>query len=181
MDLPIGQCIICLNEAAEFVANKVQKQELSHEQAAKELGVSLPAWVAHFELHIHNKLVTAIATDVTAIKDNFMDKVKLAHESLTRLINTTEKIHKKLESGNNLENTRLIMAYAALEKNVITGLKECGMLEGDFKTATTINIQQNILKVDAIMDIVMQVATPDIQEKILTALSEIKVEPTTIA
>lgn len=173
--MPIGQCLICINEAAEFVANKVVKQELTHEQAAKELGVSLPAWVAHYELHIHNKLVTAIATDVTAIKNNFLDKVKLAHDSLDRLINTTQRIHKLVEEGDNQMNTKLILAYAALEKNVINGLKECGILEGDFKTATTINIQHNVLKIDAVMDIIMADAPPDLQEKILERLSKIKV------
>ena len=173
-----GQCLICLNEFAESIANKVTKQELTHEQAAKELRVSLPAWVAHYELHVHNKLVTAIATDVVAMKDNFLDKVKLAHDSLDRLINMTQKIHKLVEK--NSDNTKLIMAYATLEKNVINGLKECGILEGDFKTATTINIQQNVLKVDTIMAIVMEDAPPDIQEKILKRLSAIKIEPESV-
>ncbi len=169
-----GQCVLCIKSESEYIANKVVKKDLTHEQAAKELGVGLPEWVSHYELHVRNKLVTALSQDITAIKTNFLDKVKTAHESLDRLIRTTEGIHKRLDLHENQDNTKLIMAYATLEKNVISGLKECAILEGDISTATTINIQNNTIKVDKLMAVVLEVADPKTQTLILQKMEEFK-------
>lgn len=169
-----GQCILCLKSESEYIANKVVKKDMSHVEAAKELGVSLPEWVSHYELHVRNKLVTALSQDIDSIKTNFLDKVKTAHNSLDRLIKTTEGIHKRVELKENQDNTKLILAYATLEKNVITGLKECAILEGDISAASTVNITNNTIKVDKLMAIVMEDAPPDLQEKILKKLSELE-------
>lgn len=169
-----GQCVICLKSEASYIENKVVKKELSHEAAAKELKVGLPEWVSHYELHVRNKLVTALSKDVDTIKDNFLDKVKTAHASLDRLIQTTEGVHKRLKDKDNQENTKLIMAYATLEKNVISGLKECAILEGDITAANTINITNNTIKVDKLMAIVMEDAPPELQKKILKKLESIE-------
>ncbi len=168
-----GQCVLCLKPESEYIANKVVKKDMSHQQAAKELGVGLPEWVSHYELHVRNKLVTALSQDIENIKDNFLDKVKTAHDSLDRLIRTTEGIHKRIELKENMDNTKLIMAYATLEKNVISGLKECAILEGDISAATTINIQNNTIKVDKLMGVVLEVAPPETQRLILKKMEEL--------
>jgi len=168
-----GQCLLCIKSESEYIANKVVKKELTHQQAANELGVGLPEWVSHYELHVRNKLVTALSQDIEGIKDNFLDKVKTAHDSLDRLIKTTEGIHKRIGLKENQDNTKLIMAYATLEKNVISGLKECAILEGDISAATTINIQNNTIKVDKLMAVVLEVAPPETQRLILQKMDEL--------
>lgn len=168
------QCQICLMPEAAYVENKVTKKDLSHEQAAKELAVDLPKWLAHYELHIRNKLVNAIAKDIEPMKIQLLDKIQEAKSSMERLIGTTQQIHKLLENKDNQMNTRLISAYASLEKNVITGVKELAILEGDITNATQINIQHNEIKIDKLMSIVMEDATPAQQTKILKKLEEIK-------
>ena len=172
-----GQCQICLMDEAGYIENKVLKNEMSYETGARELGVKLPDFVAHYELHIRNKLVTAIAKDkeIEVYKNNYKDKVFLAHESLDRLLMTTKQIHQLLLSEDNKKSTKLITAYAALEKNVITGLKEVAFLEGEINVASTINVQYNEIKFDKVMSIVLEHSTPIQQAHILKAIEDVQV------
>jgi len=171
----VGQCQLCLKGEAQYIANKVVKKELTHSDAAKELHVSMADWIAHYELHIRNKLVNAISLDIEPIKKNLLDKIKEGTESMDRLISLTKNISEKL-SGENIErNIKLIQTYATLERNVITGLKELAILEGDISTATTINIQNNTLKIDKIMSIVMEDAPEDFKRKLLAKLEAIPI------
>ncbi len=170
-----GQCMLCLKGESEYIASKVVKKELTHAEAAKELSVSLPDWISHYELHIRNKLVNAISLDIEPIKKNLLDKIKEGTESMDRLITLTKSISSKLESENVERNIKLIQTYATLERNVITGLKELAILEGDISTATTINIQNNTLQVDKIMSIVMEDAPEDFKRKLLLKLEKIPI------
>ena len=170
-----GQCQLCLKSEAEYIANKVVKKELTNVEAAKELNVSMSDWIAHYELHVRNKLVTAISMDIEPIKKNLLDKIKEGTESMGRLIMLTKDISKKLSSENVERNVKLIQTYATLERNVITGLKELAILEGDISTATTINIQNNTLQVDKIMSIVMEDAPEDFKRKLLLKLEKIPI------
>lgn len=170
-----GQCTICLQPGAEYIADKVVKKELTNEQAARELDVSLATWLIHYENHIRKKLLNNIVHDIEPIKNNLLDKIKKAKESMERLISLTEKISKNLENEGNQENTKLIMAYATLEKNVISGLKETAILEGDINTASTINIQNNTIKIEQIMAIVTEDAPPAFKEIILQRLKKLEV------
>lgn len=171
----VGQCQLCLKSEAEYIASKVVKKELTHQEASKELEVSLPDWIAHYELHVRNKLVNAISMDIEPIKKNLLDKIKEGTESMDRLITLTKNISQKLSSENIERNIKLIQTYATLERNVITGLKELAILEGDISTATTINIQNNTLKVDKIMSIVMEDAPEDFKRKLLSKLEAIPI------
>lgn len=170
-----GQCMLCLEGSTVVIDNKVVKKELTNEQAARELNVPLPEWIAHFELHVRNKLLNVIAHDLEPIKKNFFDKIEKGTESLKRLISLTEKISKKLEDENIQGNTKLISAYAQLEKNVISGLKELAILEGDIHAATTINIQNNTLQVDKLMAIVMENAPPSFKKIVLERMDALTV------
>ncbi len=170
-----GQCVLCLKPSSEYIANKVVKKEITNEQAAKEMGVNLPEWIAHYELHVRNKLVNMIAHDLEPIKKNFLDKIEKGTESMNRLISLTKQISNKLENENNQMNTRLISAYAQLEKNVISGLKELAILEGDINAATTIHIQNNTIKIDKLMSIVMEDAPPEFKKVILKRLESVTV------
>jgi len=169
-----GQCVLCLKPESEYIANKVVKKDLTNEQAAKEMEVSLPEWISHYELHVRNKLVNVLAHDIEPIKRNLIDKIGKGTESLNRLIGLTEKIRTKLESEKNQTDTRLISAYAQLEKNIISGLKELAILEGDISVATTVNIQQNVLMVDKLMSIVMEDAPPAFKEVVLERMKNFK-------
>ncbi len=168
-----GQCMLCLESKTEYIANKVVKKELTNEQAAKELEVPLTEWIAHYELHVRNKLVNIIAHDLEPIKKNFFDKILKGTESMERLIGLTEKISKKLEDEDIQRNVKLIATYAQLERNVISGLKELAILEGDFKQAETINVYNNTIKIDKLMAIVMEDAPPDFKDIILRRLENI--------
>ena len=165
--------MLCLKGESEYIANKVVKKELTNEQAAKEMGVNLPEWISHYELHVRNKLVNIIAHDLEPIKKNLFDKILKGTESMERLISLTEKISEKLKDVNIQGNVKLISAYAQLEKNVISGLKELAILEGDITAATTINVQNNIIKVEELMAIVMEDAPPAFKNIILKRLENI--------
>ena len=168
-----GQCLLCLEPKTEYIANKVVKKELTNEQAAKELEVPLSEWIAHYELHVRNKLVNIIAHDLEPIKKNFFDKILKGTESMERLIGLTEKISKRLENEDIQRNIKLIATYAQLERNVISGLKELAVLEGDFKQAETINVYNNTIKIEKLMAIVMEDAPPDFKDVILRRLENI--------
>ena len=171
----VGQCIICIMPEAEWIANKVVKRDLTPEQAAKELDVTLPEWVAHFELHIRNKLTNAIALDIEPIKNNLLDKIKEGTESVTRLLEITKKIHEKLKDENNQKNYKLLQIYATLEGNSIKAIKELALLEGDITSASVVHIHNNTLKVDKLMNIIMEeVNSPKDKEKILLRLETLK-------
>ena len=170
-----GQCMLCLEGSTVVIDNKVVKKELTNEQAARELNVSLTEWIAHYELHVRNKLINVIAHDLEPIKKNFFDKIEEGTDSLKRLISLTEKISQKLEDENIQGNTKLISAYAQLEKNVISGLKELAILEGDIHAATTINIQNNTLQVDKLMAIVMENAPPSFKKIVLERMDALTV------
>ena len=169
-----SQCKVCLIEAAIIVDGRVTNKELTHDHAAKELGVSLPEYISHYELHVRGKLVNALSMDIEPIKDGLISKIQAAHKSLDRLLNVTQMIYDKLSNDENIDNVKLITAYASLEKNVMTGLKDCATLEGDINTATQINIQHNEIKVDTLMSIIMEDAPPELQSKILKKISAIK-------
>ena len=172
-----GQCVLCLKPEAEFIANKVVKKDLTNQQAAKELGVSLDIWLSHYELHVRQKLITSIAHDIVPLKEGLLEKIKEGMKSMNRVITLTEQIHKSLlNNKSNQENTRLIMAYATLEKNVISGLKELAILEGDVNTATQINIQNNTVKVDKLMAIVLEDSTPAQAASILKKLETVVID-----
>ncbi len=165
-----GQCRLCLRSEAEYIANKVVKKELTNVEAAKELNVSISDWIAHYELHVRDKIVNAISMDIEPIKKNLLDKIKEGTESMDRLIQLTKNISEKLVGENVERNVKLIQTYATLERNVITGLKELAILEGDISTATTVNIQNNTIKVDKIMSIVMEDAPEEFKRKLLKKL-----------
>lgn len=171
--MPPQQCVLCVKPEAEFIAFKVSKQELSPTQAAKELGVTLPEWVTHYELHVRDKLVNAIAHDIEPFKDGLIDKIKEARASMIRVITFTKDISEKLKNKDIQGNIKLIAVYATLEGNIMKNLKDLAILEGDISTATTINIQNNTLKVDAIINIVMEDAPPELQAKILKKLKNL--------
>lgn len=165
-----GQCLLCLKSGSEYIADKVTIKELTHKQAASELGVDIATWISHYELHIRDKLITAIATDIEPIKSNLIDKIKEGTESVTRIINLTKSISKRLESEDAQKNMKLIQTYAQLENNLMNSLKGLAILEGDIGQATTVNIQNNIIKVDTIMSIVMEEASEEFKNKILERL-----------
>ena len=169
-----GQCVACIRPEAEYLASKVTKKNLSHEKAAAELGMDINDWVSHYELHVRQKLSTAIVNDVEGIKDSFLDKVKEGQASLNRLIKMTTSIHKKLEDKDIQSNLKLIQAYTALESNVIRGLKELAVLEGEIQTHTTINIQNNTVKVEKLMSTVLEVLPPKYQELILQKVESVE-------
>ncbi len=168
----LGQCTVCLMPEADFIAQKVIKKDLTDQQAAKELNVKLRDWLTHYELHVRNKIITALSNDkeIEVMKDSFIDKIKEARESMSRVITLTKQIASRLEELDNQKNLRLIQTYAGLEKNVIDGIKTLALLEGELSTATTINIQNNTLKVDTLMNIIMEEATPAVKENILKRL-----------
>lgn len=168
-----GQCEVCLLPAAEYVANKIIKESLTQEQAARECNVSLSDWVVHYELHVRNKIVNAIATDIEPLKDSLVDKIKEAQGSVTRVLNLSKSIYDKLMIVENQENTKLISAYAMLEKNSMLSLEKLAVLEGDISQATTINIHNNTLKIDAVMGIILEDAPPELQTKILNKLKKL--------
>lgn len=169
-----GQCVLCVRTESIYIADKVVSKKLTNEQAAKELGVGLPEWVSHYELHVRKKLLTAIVTDIEPIKKNLLNKIEKGTESMNRLISLTEQISTNLQDEHNQMNTRLIAAYAQLEKNVITGLKELAIMEGDINSATTINIQNNTIQVDKLMAIVMEDAPPAFKEVVLERMNKLK-------
>ncbi len=171
-----GQCQICLKDEAEYIAAKVTKKDLTPEQAARELGVPLTEWVAHFELHIRNKLTTAIVTDIESIKAGLLDKIKEGTESVTRLLKVTKDLYKKLENEDNQKNYKLLQIYATLEGNSIKAIKELAVLEGDITQASVVHIHNNTLKVDKLMNIIMEeVKSPKDKESILLRLETLKV------
>lgn len=172
-NLKPGQCLICIKPEAEYIANKVVKRELTNEQAAKELDVKPSEWISHYELHVRKKLLTAISNDMEPIKKLYLDKVKEGTDSLDRLIKLTKSISTRLENEDSQKNLRLIQTYAILEKNVINGLKELAILEGEIHNATNVYHQTNIIKVDKIMSIVMEEATPELKKRILGKLEAI--------
>ncbi len=171
----IGQCLICVRSESQYIANKVVKKELSHEDAAKELSVKLPEWLSHYELHVRRKLINVIANDIEPIKNNLLNKIQEGTESLNRVIKLTKSISSKLENEDVQRNIRLIQAYAQLERNVISGLKELAILEGDISVATTVNNYNNTVKVDKLMSIVMEDATPAFKENLLKKLEVLEV------
>jgi len=160
---------------ADYIANKVVKKELTHELAASELNIKLPEWVAHYELHIRKKLINSIAQDIEPFKNNLLDKIRAGTESMNRVIKLSTDIAKKLENSDVQKNVRLISAYAQLEKNVISGLKELAILEGDIQQAGTINNYNNTLKIDKLMSVVMEDAPPEFKEKLLLKLETLEV------
>lgn len=170
----IGQCTICIAEESDYIANKVAKKDLTHEEAARELGVKVDEWIAHYELHVRRRLVNAIATDIESIKDQLIDKIQEGQKSIRRVINVTDGIYKRLSENEDVQkDVKLIQAYASLEKNLMSGLKELAILEGDISAATTVNHYHNAIKVDKLMAVVMEDAPPEFKNKLLKKLNEL--------
>ena len=175
--MTIGQCTICIKPESIYIANKVATKKLSHEQAAIELDVKLPDWVSHYELHVRDKLITAIAQDIEPIKKNLLDKIQEGTASIERVIKVTKSIALQLENKDNHTNYKLIQAWSGLEKNLIGGLKELAILEGDINVASKHIHYHNELRIDTIMAVVMEDAPEDFKRILLKKLDNLPQGP----
>lgn len=167
-------CKLCSNEMVDIVDRKVVRRDISLPKAAKELGVSLESYTGHYHNHVKNPLVQSISNDISPIKAGLEDKLKAAHDVLNDLLKITKDINEKLQNKSNQENTKLIMAYVALARTMISGLKEVAILEGTFTEAKDININHNEIKTDVLINIVMEEATPELQLRISKRLELLK-------
>lgn len=173
------QCIVCLKDEAVYVCNKLQSRELTYKSAAKELDVPLPVLIRHYELHVRKKVMSALAekpNEIEAIAEEFLDKIKEAKLSLTRLIGTTKDIHEKLTRDGPETNIKLLNVYGQMEKNVLNGIHQLAELEGDIQNSLTINYTQNNLKIDKLVSLVLEQAPEDFKTLVLEKLEKMDTE-----
>lgn len=162
---------------AGYISNKVAKNELNSNQAAKELGVTIPEWLEHYELHVRRKVMTAIANndEVKGMANNVIDKIKEGQDSLQRLIDVTKPIYEKLKHEENQDNIKLIQAYAQLEGNVMRNLKELAVLEGEIQNSLTINYTNNVIKAEKLISVVLESAPPMYKKELLKQLDKLEI------
>jgi len=171
-----GECSCCLMEGIEYINAKRVKQELSDNQAALECGVTLKYWLIHIETHVRKPFISALAQNIEPTAVVFLNKVELVRQSVERIEEVVKDVHKKIIDNPKEFDHRLIASWTGLEKTLVENVKSLALLSGDIVQGTQINIQQNIIKADAIMAIVMEEATPEMKGKILQKLKLLKVD-----
>lgn len=171
-----NECPCCLLEGIEYINTKRIKQEISDSQAAVECEVSLRKWLIHIETHVRKPFISALAQNIEPTTVVFLNKVELVRQSVERIEEVVKDVHKKIIDNPKEFDHKLIASWTSLEKTLVENVKSLALLSGDIVQGTQINIQQNIIKADAIMAIVMEEATDEMKSKILQKLKLLKVD-----
>ena len=162
--LTVGQCKCCIIDGIEVVDNKVLKRELTESEACKELGVKTRDYIIHYENHVRNKITTALANDVEAMKTNLLDTVATVTSSIERTQSICIEVFAELKD-NVLDNEKMLAIYNGLEKSIADNVTKLASLTGELNEAQQINVQHNVINIDKIEGKMMENLCPACKQK----------------
>lgn len=179
--LPVKQCPVCVREDHEYIDAKVAKTEMTDQEAAKHCGVSYRVYAAHYYEHVMTSLVNALSTDIMPIKEIVVDKINTVSESVDRLRKLVLTMSDTVYKENKFDN-KTIQSIVSLERSLTQTVKDLAIIQGEITMGDTVNIQQNIVKAEKLMNIVMEDACHVCKENFLKKLeSESNSEVITVA
>ena len=180
--LPSKQCPVCVRGDCSYIDSKVAKHEMTDKEAAEYFGVSYRVYAAHYHEHVLTSLVNALSTDIVPIKEIVVDKVNVVAESADRLRKVVLLMSEEVLNDKRFDH-KTIQSIVSLERSLTQTVKDLAIIQGELKMGDTVNIQQNVVKAEKLMNIVMEdachVCKDNFLKKLETESQVITVAPDT--
>ena len=154
---PERPCEVCRNPNISHLELDYINKKISTQDVIVQLGITKYTWYRHIKYHLKPGVAASMSENSELLASQIIDKTSELIEGLDRLKQKVEQIHVTITGD---ADPSKIKAYTALEAELRNTLMALAKIQGDFKDAAYIQVNNVTVELNKIGEIVMSNACP---------------------